>query len=94
MKYYMANYTGSVSEGMNYKQQGNGNDLYLLFPELKAIISRYPFKAIDIRLTNGDRLRIYDIKKNNNRKPSNTTEKYNPQIMEEMTNEKRTPINS
>jgi len=63
MKYYMANYTGSVSEGMNYKQQGSSNDLYLLFPELKAIISRYPFKAIDIRLTNGDRLRIYDINK-------------------------------
>jgi hypothetical protein len=94
MKYYMANYTGSVSEGMNYKQQGSGNDLYLLFPELKAIISRYPFKAIDIRLTNGDRLRIYDINKNKSRKPSNTTGKYNPQIMEDITNEKRTPINS
>ena len=63
MKYYMANYTGSVSEGMNYKQQGSSNDLYLLFPELKAIINRYSFKAIDIRLTNGDRLRIYDINK-------------------------------
>jgi hypothetical protein len=63
MKYYMANYTGSVSEGMNYTQQGSGNDLYLLFPELKALISRYPLKAIDIRLTNGDRLRIFDIHK-------------------------------
>ena len=94
MKYYMANYTGSVSEGMNYKQQGNGNDLYLLFPELKAIISRYPFKAIDIRLTNGDRLRIYDINKNKSRNTSNTTEKYNPQIIEDMSNEKRALINS
>ena len=64
MKYYMANYTGSVAEGMNYMQQGSGNDLYLLFPELKAFISRYPLKAIDIRLTNGDRLRIFDIHKN------------------------------
>jgi len=94
MKYYMANYTGSVSEGMNYKQQGSGNDLFLLFPELKAIIVRYPLKAIDIRLTNGDRLRIYDINKNKSRKPSNTIEKYNPQIIEDITNEKRTPINS
>ena len=94
MKYYMANYTGSVSEGMNYKQQGSGNDLYLLFPELKAIISRYPFKAIDIRLTNGDRLRIYDINKNKSLNTSNTIEKYIPQIMEEMTDEKRTFINS
>ena len=94
MKYYMANYTGSVSEGMNYKHQGNGNDLYLLFPELKAIISRYPFKAIDIRLTNGDRLRIYDINRNKHQKIAGTTEEYDPQIMEEMTDEKRTLINS
>ena len=94
MKYYMANYTGSVSEGMNYKQQGSGNDLYLLFPELKAIINRYAFKAIDIRLTNGDRLRIYDINKNKSRNTSNATEKYNPQIIEDISNEKRALINS
>ena len=62
MKYYLANYSGSGSEGMNYKQQGSGNDLYLHFPELKAIIDRYAFKTIDFRLTNGDRIRIYDIK--------------------------------
>ena len=94
MKYYMANYTGSVSEGMNYKQQGSGNDLYLLFPELKAIISRYAFKAIDIRLTNGDRLRIYDINKNKRQNTAKTTAKYNPPMMEESTHEKRTLINS
>ena len=94
MKFYMANYNGSVSEGMNYKEQGAGNDLYLHFPELKAIINRYPFKAIDIRLTNGDRLRIYDINKNKNLNTSNTTDKYSPQIIEEITNEKRTLINS
>ena len=88
----MANYMGSVSEGMNYKQQGSGNDLYLLFPELKAIISRYPLKAIDIRLTNGDRLRIYDINKRPN--ISSTTKKYNPPMMDEMTHEKRTLVNS
>jgi hypothetical protein len=49
---------------MNYKEQGSGNDLYRHFPELKEIIDRYPFKAIDFRLTNGNRLRIYNINKN------------------------------
>ena len=64
MKYYMASYSGSVTDGMNYKEQGSGNDLYLHFPELREIINRYPFKTIDFRLTNGDRLRVYDIHKN------------------------------
>jgi hypothetical protein len=64
MKYYMASYSGTVSDGMNYKEQGCGNDLYLHFPELREIINRYPFKTIDFRLANGDRLRIYDINKN------------------------------
>ena len=63
MKFYMASYNGSVADGMNYKEQGSGNDLYRHFPELKEIVDRYPFKAIDFRLTNGDRLRIYDISK-------------------------------
>jgi hypothetical protein len=60
----MASYSGSVSDGMNYKEEGSGNDLYLRFPELKEIINRYPFRSIDFRLTNGDRLRVYDIHKN------------------------------
>jgi hypothetical protein len=64
MKFYIASYSGSASEGMNYKAHGNGNDLYLHFPELRKIINRYPFKTIDFRLANGDRLRIYDINKN------------------------------
>jgi hypothetical protein len=64
MKYYMAGFNGSVTEGMNYKEHGSGNDLYLHFPELKEIINRYPLKSIDFRLTNGDRFRIYDINKN------------------------------
>jgi hypothetical protein len=64
MKYYMASFNGSVTEGMNYKKHGSGNDLYLHFPELKEIINRYPLKSIDFRLTNGDRFRIYDINKN------------------------------
>ena len=66
MRYYMSSFSGSVSDGMNYKQEGSGNDLYLHFPELREIINRYPFKSIDFRLTNGDRLRIYDINKNKN----------------------------
>ena len=61
MKYYMAGYGGSVGDEMIYKEQGSGKDLFQHFPELKKIIDRYPFKSIDFRLTNGDRLRIYDI---------------------------------
>jgi hypothetical protein len=61
----MASYSGSVSDEMNYKVRGSGNDLYLHFPELQKIINRYPFKTIDFRLTNGDRLRVYDISKTN-----------------------------
>ena len=63
MRYYMASYSGSVSDGMNYKEEGGGKDVYLHFPELREIINRYPLKSIDFRLTNGDRLRIYDINK-------------------------------
>ncbi len=65
MKYYMASYDGSVLEGMNYKEHGSEKDLYLMVPELKAIIDRYPLRAIDFRLVNGDRLRIYDIAESN-----------------------------
>lgn len=61
MKYYMASYSGSVTDEMNYEIQGSGNDLFVHFPELKAIIDRYPLKTIDFRLANGDRFRIYDI---------------------------------
>ena len=63
MRYYMASFSGSVSDGMNYKEEGSGKDLYLHFPELREIIDRYPLKSIDFRLTNGDRFRIYDINK-------------------------------
>ena len=94
MKYYMASYSGTVSDGMNYKEQGSGNDLYLHFPELREVINRYPFKSIDFRLTNGDRLRIYDINKNKRQNTANTTARYNPAMMEESTHEKRTLINS
>ena len=66
MKYYMAGYSGSVADGMTYKEHGNGKNLYRHFPELRAIIDRYHVRSIDFRLTNGDRLRIYDINKSKN----------------------------
>ena len=65
MKYYMASYNGSITNGMNYKEHGSEKDIYQLFPELEAIINRFPLRTIDFRLINGDRLRIYDINKNN-----------------------------
>jgi hypothetical protein len=61
----MASYNGSFTNGMNYKELGGEKDLYQLFPELEAIINRFPLRTIDFRLINGDRLRIYDINKNN-----------------------------
>lgn len=64
MKYYTASYNGSVTEGMNYKEHGSEKDLFLLFPELKAIINRLPLRTIDFRMANGDRLRIYNIHHN------------------------------
>jgi hypothetical protein len=35
MKFYMASYSGSDSDGMNYKKHGRENDLYQLFPEFR-----------------------------------------------------------
>jgi hypothetical protein len=61
MKFYMASCNGPDSDEMNYKNHGREKDLYQLFPELREVIERYPFKTIDFRLVNGDRLRIYDI---------------------------------
>ena len=63
MKFYIASHSGIASEGMRYKEFGGHKDLDSLFPELTSIINRYSFRTIDIRLTNGDRLRIYDINK-------------------------------
>ena len=63
MKFYIARHNGFAADGMHYEKLGGGEDLNSLFPELKEIIKRYAFKTIDIRLINGDRLRIYDINK-------------------------------
>lgn len=63
MKFYIAGHSGITSDGMSYKELGGHEDLNSLFPELTKIINRYSFRTIDIRLINGDRLRIYDINK-------------------------------
>lgn len=48
MKYYMASYNGSVTEeGMDYKEHGSKKDLFMLFPELQAIINRLPLRTIE-----------------------------------------------
>ena len=63
MKFYLASYSGTASDGMNYKEWGGDASLFLLIPEIKDLINCYPIKTIDIRLANGDRLRIFDINK-------------------------------
>lgn len=65
MKFYLASYNGLDSDEMNYKKHGREKDLYQLFPELRHVINSYPFKSMDVRLVNGDRLRIYDIQRAN-----------------------------
>ncbi len=95
MKFYIASHSGIASDGMSYKEFGGHEDLNSLFPELTKVINRHAsFRTIDIRLINGDRLRIYDINKTGRLNTGNTDAKFNPQIMEAMTDEKRTPINS
>jgi hypothetical protein len=48
MKFYMASYNGSVADGMNYKEQGSGNDFsqtkFLLVVEGKN--EKHKFKRI------------------------------------------------
>ena len=94
MKFYIASHSGIASDGMSYKEFGGHEDLNSLFPELTKIINHQSFRTIDIRLINGDRLRIYDINKTEHPDTLNTDAKFNPQIMEEMTDEKRAFINS
>ena len=94
MKFYIASHSGIASDGMSYTEMGGHEDLSSLFPDLTQIINRYPFKTMDIRLTNGDRLRIYDINKTRRLNTWNTAVKFNPQNREEMTDEKRAFINS
>ena len=95
MKFYIASHSGIASDGMSYKEFGGNEDLNSLFPELAKVINGHAsFRTIDIRLINGDRLRIYDINKTERLNTWNTDTKFDPQIMEEMTDEKRAFINS
>ena len=61
MKFYIAGHSGFDTDDMNYKKLGGDEDLYLLYPELKEVINRYQIKSMDIKFSNFDRLRIYDI---------------------------------
>ena len=94
MKFYIASHSGIASDGMRYKELGGHEDLNSLFPELANIIYRYSFRSIDIRLINGDRLRIYHINKAQDQITWNTDAQSNPQNMKEITDEKRAFINS
>lgn len=76
MKFYIAGYSGFAPDDMDYKKFGGGDDLYLLFPELKEVISRYQVRNIDVRFSNGDRLRIYDIRKAGNRDFTDNADNY------------------
>ncbi len=94
MKFYIASHSGIATDGMSYKELGGHEHLNSLFPDLTQIINRYPFRTMDIRLINGDRLRIYDINKNRRLNTWNTDVKFNPQNRKEMSDEKRAFINS
>ena len=61
MKFYIAGYSGLEPDDMDYKKLGGDEELYDLFPELKKVLNRYTIKNIDVRFSNGDRLRVYDI---------------------------------
>ena len=76
MKFYIAGYSGFEPDDMDYKKLGGDKDLYVLFPELKEVISRYQIKNIDVRFSNGDRLRVYDIRKASHRNLENTSDNY------------------
>ena len=76
MKFYIAGYSGFDPDDMDYKKLGGDKDLYTLFPELKEVISRYQIKNIDVRFSNGDRLRVYDIRKASRRNLEGTADNY------------------
>jgi hypothetical protein len=76
MKFYNAGYSGFDPGDMDYKKMGGDKDLYILFPELKEVISRYQIKNIDLRFSNGYRLRVYDICKASSRNLECTADDY------------------
>jgi hypothetical protein len=79
MKFYIAGHSGFDTDDMNYKKLGGDEDLYLLYPELKEVINRYHIKSIDIKFSNFDRLRIYDICKGSSRNLVDTADNYHEQ---------------
>ena len=76
MKFYISGHSGLDTDQMNYKKIGGDEDLYDLFPELKEVINRYQIKSIDIKFSNFDRLRIYDICKGNSRNLVDAADNY------------------
>ena len=76
MKFYIAGYSGFDPDDMDYKKLGGDEDLYVLFPELKEVIRRYQIKNIDVRFSNGDRLRVYDIRKASSKNLAGTADNY------------------
>ena len=77
MKFYIAGYSGLQPDDMDYKKLGGDEELYGLFPELKKVLNRYTIKNIDVRFSNGDRLRVYDIYRGSNRHVGGTADNYN-----------------
>ncbi|MGB5749593.1 MAG: hypothetical protein WBM69_21640 [Desulfobacterales bacterium] len=76
MKFYIARYSGCEPDDMDYKKLGGDEELYLLFPELKKVLNSYQIKNIDVRFSNGDRLRVYDIYKRCSSKLRDTADDY------------------
>ena len=77
MKFYIAGYSGLQPDDMDYKKLGGDEELYGLFPELKKVLNRYTIKNIDVRFSNGDRLRVYDICRGSIRHVGGTADNYN-----------------
>lgn len=62
MRYYIAACCNTDFEEMNYKESGSEADLYVRYPEIKAVINTHEIRSMGITFENGDRLRIYDVK--------------------------------
>ena len=83
MKFYIARYSGKEPDDMDYQKLGGDKELYLLFPELKEVLNSYPIKNLDVRFSNGDRLRIYDIYercRSNLKEIANSYHTHNPNV--------------
>lgn len=63
MRYYIAAFCSTDFEEMNYKESGNEAELFARYPEIKEVINRNDIRSIGITFENGDRLRVYDVKR-------------------------------